>query len=208
VWLVFVGSDGSGKSTVAERLESRCAQQGKKLELFHWRPEILPSPERLLGRKISPHDATQPHAYPPRSRFISLLLRVYYLVDFWLGYFYRVKPALKRPNSVVLFERFYYDVIFDPKRYRLHQDVAVSRLLCSLAPRPDYIIALLGPPNVIHDRKKELTVTEIERQQKLIRVHFGSRPNVLWFDPAAVNADEIAARICESISSKDERTPP
>ncbi len=36
-------------------------------------------------------------------------------------------------------------------------------------PAPDQILVLVGPAGMIHDRKPELSTTEIERQQKLLR---------------------------------------
>lgn len=205
--IAILGTDGSGKTTVAGLLEQLFRQQGFGVRRLHWRPEILPSPIRSYGSPELVHDVTRPHSSEARSRVASILLMLYYLVDFWLGYVFQTRLFLRGRTSVAIFERYFYDVIIDPKRYRLTSVRTIERLLQRLAPPISIIIVLYGDPGVIFERKCEISLQEISRQQELIFAMFADTPNVTFLNvtsaPPAVIAGDIF-QIAKSSLSRDD----
>jgi hypothetical protein len=62
-------------------------------------------------------------------------------------------------------DRYTYDVLLDPTRFRISLPHWVLRLFVRTLPRPDRAILLHAPPAVIHARKPELSESEIAAYQ-------------------------------------------
>jgi thymidylate kinase len=92
----------------------------------------------------------------------STLKLVYYLLDFALGYSWKVWPALLR-GTVVVFDRYYHDMLVDPSRYRYGGPPRWPYAVARLIPRPDLIILLDAPPEVLQARKQEVPFAESAR---------------------------------------------
>lgn len=146
-----LGPDGVGKSTLLDGLEGqrhlfrRCAR-------FHWRPMLVGGPGRRRGM-VSPRSA------PPHGLWRSLLGLGLQIADYWLGYLLLLLPALVR-SSLIIFDRYYYDMPADPERYRYGGPRKLLELLCRAVPRPDLTLLLDAPADVIVARKDELTLPE------------------------------------------------
>jgi thymidylate kinase len=55
-----------------------------------------------------------------------------------------------------------YGYIGQPSALKFHGPEMLARAVVRLMPRPDLVINLAAPPQVIHDRKRELTLSQIE----------------------------------------------
>lgn len=161
LYVLVVGPDGAGKSTLAARLPRTCAAMFRRHAHSHWRPGILPRPGALVRR--APSDSTQPHAREAFGRMSSVFLLGYYWIDFLVGSLLRDLPTKIRSGLIVR-ERGWWDLAVDPRRYRLQVHRAPVRFLGALLPRPDLVIVLEADPDVLHDRKPELERPEVERQ--------------------------------------------
>ncbi|MGH3609356.1 MAG: hypothetical protein ACRDRD_14875, partial [Pseudonocardiaceae bacterium] len=75
----------------------------------------------------------------------------------------RVRPFVRRGGWVIL-ERGWWDVAIDQRRYRLRSSGWLLRALGHLLPRPDLVIVLRAPAQVLYSRKPELSTAEFERQ--------------------------------------------
>jgi thymidylate kinase len=163
LWVAFLGPDGCGKSSVISRVRDELAPAFRRTRRYHLRP---------LRPHLEIHDAhektvvTDPHAEPPRSKATSTLKLGYWWIDYSLGYLISVLPALVR-STFVLFDRYYYDLEVDPRRYRYGGSRRLARQLGRLIPRPSLIVVLDLPADVAHERKKEVPRPEIERQRVL-----------------------------------------
>ena len=62
----------------------------------------------------------------------------------------------------IYYERYYYDILIDSKRYGLNIFYNISRVLSKLLPKPDYVILYDAPAYIVNKRKKELSITQIE----------------------------------------------
>lgn len=196
-FIVLMGVDGSGKSTVTAELRRRCAKNGITLVRLHWRPYLLPSPRRFYGGTPT-YDVSNPHANKEHGTVISLVLLLYYFLDFWLGYLFVVRPCRER-GAFVLFERYYYDVLCDPRRYRL-KPLRLSTWLTRFIPKPDALFVLYGDPLILHKRKQELDVEEIQRQQLLLQRRLAEWQSVCWLDVETLSPEQVADAVFDVLS--------
>jgi len=202
LWVTVVGSDGSGKSSLAAVLPAGCSGLFRRDRHLHWRPGVLPRPGALIGAEWG--DVTEPHSRPPHSALVSLSLLVYFWVDFALGSVLRVSPMRIRTGLVVM-ERGWWDMAVDPLRYRLRIPQAVVRVLGSILPKPDLVLILDAPALIAHERKAELPPKEIERQRRAwLALSFSKKPERVVIDASRSRADvAVAAR--EAVLSHLER---
>lgn len=159
--VMIVGPDGSGKSSLAERIPGLCAGMFKREARYHWRPGILPRPGGVVGR--APSDPSTPHLRVPHGPIVSVGLLLYYWVDFVLGDWLVYFPQRVRTGLVVV-ERGWWDLAVDPARYRLRVSDRLVRALGSALRRPDLTLVLEGDPEALLARKSELPRDEMERQ--------------------------------------------
>ena len=164
-FIVLVGPDGTGKTTIANALQEAPGSSFNRVLRFHWRPGLLPA---LRGRNSKKHEcaANMQQGAPPNTfkygTVISLARYFYYLADFISGYWLRIWPALLR-GELVIGERWYYDVVVHPERYAFRLPGWLLHSGGKLVPLPDSSILLYGDPEKIHKRKPELEPEEIRR---------------------------------------------
>jgi thymidylate kinase len=153
------GPDGAGKSSLA----AAHADGGRTL-IVHWRPGVLPHPRSLL-KHTTAGPVTHPHACEPHGPLISALRLAYFLADFWAGESLRLGPAARR-GCIVIVERGWWDMAVDPRRYRLSVPPRIVLAVGRLVPKPDLVLVLDAPGEVLASRKQELPAHELERQRR------------------------------------------
>jgi len=157
MWVVLLGPDGAGKSSVIVGLGRGVLAGFVGCETFHLRP--------ALGRRERTSEAnTNPHGQAARGVVATIGKLAYLLVVNWLAYFAVVKPRVRR-GALVLFDRYFPDCLVDAKRYRLPTSCQwLTELIARLVPRPDLCVVLDAPPRRLWERKREVPVTELLRQ--------------------------------------------
>lgn len=191
--VALFGPDGSGKSTVADLLEDLCHADGLATRRCHWRPRVLPS---LVHQKE--FDTSRPDELPARPKAVSLGMYLYFFLDFLLGYLIRLRPLLRR-GTIVIYERYFYDLLFHPKRYKLQRFSLLARLLTQIAPTPGLIVLLYGAPSIIFSRKPELPYDEIVAQQSMMRRELPRFGRLLQMDVTALAPPEVARAVYASL---------
>lgn len=185
--MAVFGPDGAGKSAVIKRLAQELAPPFHEVQQFHFRPMF-----RRQWRETQP--VTAPHARPPRCGLISVFKLLYWLMDCWYGYVVTILPA--RANArLVIFDRYFDDILIDPRRYRLPKSsLWFTRLFVRLAPRPDLYVLLDVPAELLQQRKAEVHLAESQRQRREYLEMFRHLPNAFTVD-ASVAVEEVAARM-------------
>lgn len=161
-FLALEGADGVGKSTVLRLLVPELVRRGgfSGYLFFHWKPRKA----ELSYDAIPGDDPHDPRGKKPRNPLASLVFLVHHWLDFQLGYWRFIRPAI-RAGRLVVADRYTYDVLLDPKRFRLKLPAWILRLFVRTIPRPDRTILLHADPEVIRTRKPELSEEEIARYQ-------------------------------------------
>lgn len=155
--VVVVGPDGSGKTAVAGALAGQ-RLPAPVLHLHH-RPGLLPA------RTVHVGPVTEPHRPRPYPTVLSSLKVLYLWVDYLIGWMVRIRPIVRTGGSVVI-ERGWWDLLVDPRRYRLAPVPRLLHALGRLLPRPDATVVLHADLSVLLGRKQELPAAELARQQE------------------------------------------
>lgn len=187
LWIVFLGTDGVGKSVVIEQVNEQLASAFDGGLQFHFRP-------RFCSRDRTRPPVTAPHSQPPRGLCLSVGKLLYWLADYWYGYLAVVGPAL-RHSKLVVFDRYFPDMLVDPCRYRLPQAlVGFAQRLAAIIPQPDLYVLLDAPAEVVQHRKQEVAEAESRRQRAAYLRMFESLPCTLIVD-ATYPINEVAAQV-------------
>lgn len=169
-WCVLLGPDGSGKSSVISELEARFARSGLfDVARFHWRPGVL-------GARSGAGPVTDPHRQPARASFASALQLLYLVADWFLGYWGGI-VHLRAKGRLVIYDRHFIDLMVDPRRYRYGGPRWLPRWMARLIPTPDLVFLMDAPPDVLFQRKQEVTREEVARQHAAYRALVSGLPN-------------------------------
>jgi thymidylate kinase len=166
IFLVLIGPDGSGKSTIAKKLmESEVKRFFQKKMYFHGHFHFLPELKKILtffkkGKKEFVENPNK--SLEPFGTFRSMFYPLYYGVNYFLGHLLIWKERVK--GGLIIFDRYFYDYLIQKQfincpRWFLY-------FISKVIPMPDAIIYLRNNPEIIHKRKQELPIEEIERQSK------------------------------------------
>lgn len=185
--VVFLGPDGSGKSSVIQRVTASFAPVFRGASYFHLRPDIL---RRRRGPQIP---VNNPHGEAPRGRILSVAKIFYYILDYNLGYFLRELPVILR-NGMVVFDRYYYDMQVDPRRFRYSGPAWLTRLAARFIPNPDLLIVLNASPEILQARKQDVTMSESARQTEVYTELAGGMKNAVIVD-ASQPLDKVVAEV-------------
>ena len=197
-FVLIVGPDGSGKTTLAGRLiESTSGDFTRSLHI-HWRPRVLPRVGSLVGVELG--DPTEPHAREPRGAVPSIVMLAYHWLDFLLGSWVRILPTARRGGLIVM-ERGWLDIAVDPRRYRLSVSPTLVEFLGRLLPAPDLVLILRADPAILRQRKAELPIEELVRQmRRWDHVRFPRGTTRLVLDASQVE-EEILAQATRAVST-------
>lgn len=163
----FTGPDGSGKTTVIDLIVLELSKTYSDIQLFHFRPMVTPNlgeaAHKVKLKTEVDQDYSNPHRGEKTGKLNSLIRLLYYSVDYILGYFLKVRRFLQR-RSLVIFDRYYTDVIADGRRSRIFLKPKFLYWFGKLfIPKLDYNILLTASKEVILARKQELDEAGINR---------------------------------------------
>lgn len=153
--VAFLGSDGSGKSTIIELLKSSNLPF-RKFQYFHLKP-IKPKQTNSI--------VSDPHKQPIYSPLKSYFKLLYLIVQYNLGWLKNILP-LKIKSTLIVFDRYYDDLLVDPKRFRYGGGILIAKWVNKLIPKPDIVFVLTASPEIIYRRKQEVKIDELIRQIK------------------------------------------
>lgn len=196
-WITVFGPDGAGKSSVIEEVKVQVAATFSGITVFHFRPMLGSSHTNQLA-------VTDPHARPPRGWLVSILKLIYWLLDCWCAHIFVVRSSLRR-SELVIFDRYYPDILIDPVRYRLPASIrTLARWLVALAPQPDLWVLLDAAAEVLQSRKAEVSLAESHRQRHAYLAMFQSVPGRLIVNahlPVIEAARQVSAAVLARLAN-------
>ena len=169
---LILGTDGSGKTTVCDKIGIKRERSFNKIHRIHLgnRPILLPS---FRGEKIK-NDSNQIidtnnknfHEYIVNNKKLNLyqcMRFVYISIDFILHYYFYIRPCLAR-GDLILTERYYTDYVIISDRYFLGVPKIIKNFCYYFIPKPDLIIYLETSKEEIIKRKQEMPLELIEHE--------------------------------------------
>ena len=205
IFLVLLGPDGSGKSTIAEHIMK--SEVLRKLFMnkryFHSRFDFLPPLRKYLPfctrtKTSSVSTSQQTKTY---GMLRAMVYPIYYGMSYFLGH-----PLLwkeKACSGLVIFDRYFYDFLI--QRELMKCPKWIIRWIGKLIPRPNIIIFLQTKPEIVYERKQELTIDEIERQNKACERFIDGFPSAISIDASSSVekiVDQIKRIIIEKVKEK------
>ena len=188
--MVFLGPDGVGKSTVLEAAKEDLRGAFYDVTYRTYAP-------MLLRRATLDGKGPPPHSLRPRSKAAAFAKAIYWAGYYSLGYF----PTAYRDRAraaLAINHRYLVDAIVDPRRYRYSGPVSLISAIWKFVPKPDLVILLDAPADVIQARKKEVEHAECSRQVTAYRKLVGAMENGRIID-AARPVDDVIADVDRTI---------
>ncbi len=164
----FTGPDGSGKTTVIDQILERLAPVFRTAhKYYHFRPALFGNLGEVAHsaglKKEVDRDYSNPHRGGKTGALSSFARLLYYSLDYIVGYFVKVK-SVTRITRVVIFDRYYTDIICDSRRSRIYLNYKFLYWFGKLfIPSLDYNILLTARSETILARKRELDEEGIRR---------------------------------------------
>jgi thymidylate kinase len=157
--VAFLGQDGSGKSTVISKLVSMHKTLGYAgVVVYHLRPQFL---KGQYGASV----VDNPHAQAARGALFSAVKLLFFMLDYRISNFL-LKLKKGCGDKLIIFDRYYYDILVDPARYRFKRPYCLARLVSRMIPKPDVLFLLDVPAEVALSRKAELSLSAAKQLEK------------------------------------------
>jgi thymidylate kinase len=154
--IVVFGPDGAGKSSVIRGLLGKLAREGCVVKIRHLKPFLF-IPQRGEPGAI----VIDPHGRPPRSAVFSLAKIFVWLLEEWC-----VTCFQDRNDTLLIYDRYYHDLLIDPKRYRYGGPLWAAKMVGKMIPQPKLWVLLDAPAQVLQARKQEVPLEETTRQRQ------------------------------------------
>lgn len=153
--IVFLGPDGSGKSTVIDRLLAQDLPFNST-KYFHLKPILKPNGH--IDEVVK-----DPHQDKLYSALKSYSKLIYFIFQYNWGWFKNIRP-LKKSSCLIIFDRYFDDLLADPKRYRYGGNKKMLQIVRNFIPRPDLYFILTAEAEIIYKRKQEVAFEELTHQ--------------------------------------------
>lgn len=163
----FTGPDGVGKTTVIDRMVESFGDVFRTAHVYyHFRPMLFGNIGEVAHsaglKKEVDRNYSDPHRGGKTGKLNSFLRLLYYSVDYILGYWTKIK-SVTRITRLVIFDRYYTDIICDSRRSRIHLNPKFLYWFGRIfIPSLDYNILLTARTETILSRKQELDAAGVE----------------------------------------------
>lgn len=191
--IACLGPQGSGKASVIEALNHKPLDVFEHVHTMELRPGVMRASTIKPGRSTRKRE--------PRGRFTTIVKLMMFVVDYWLGYWLWIRPKLVR-STLVVSNRYFDDVLVDPRLYRIDRALAFARLLLRWVPRPELWLVFDIPLQALQARQGgDLEEEEATRQRGEYRRLLRDHENVVVLD-ADQPLDRVVAQAECAIASQ------
>lgn len=182
-----LGPDGAGKSSVIAGAKKKLLHITKFIQIQHLKPQVF---RITISRKYT----VNPHGAQPRSALISILKIIIWSFEYWIKKVFHGQKS----STLIFWDRYFYDLLVDPKRYRYGGPMGAVHFLSRIVPMPNLVILLDAPAEVLQSRKKEVSYSEAGRQRQAYLNLVGSMKNGVVID-ASQSLTRVIQATCEAI---------
>jgi energy-coupling factor transporter ATP-binding protein EcfA2 len=191
----ILGASGCGKTTVIQNLISMLQHSTKIVERHHFRP-LLGVTCESDGKLLNKNSCTKTLS----GSVFSMAKLVVWLSMGWLSFF-------KRENNLTLriFERYYHDLLIDPKRYRYDGPMWFARFVGKFYPSPCLWILLDPAVELVQMENCDLSPTEIAWQLEEYRSFVRTRDQYVILNmskPQTIVLEEAYAAIIDTLTER------
>jgi thymidylate kinase len=132
-----------------------------------------------------------PESKIPRGRLGTFAKLMMFFADYWLGYWLQIRPKLVR-STLVVSNRYFDDILVDPRRYRFGKPHAFARWLLPWIPRPELWLVFDVASEVLQTRTREVAAEEAARLRGEYRKVLRRQEDVVVLD-ASQPIEEVSA---------------
>jgi thymidylate kinase len=152
--IAFIGNDGSGKTTVARKVETRLRDSGFEVKYFpSFNHGLLEYVLRMLpGKELKKTRAN--FLDKGSSNRVSPIFKIWPYIVFVDCLFMYVKFKILNRHSVIILDRYFYDFLIGFEYLGFSSSV-VHELFVFGSPRPNIGFVMDVDPQVAYERKKE-----------------------------------------------------
>lgn len=154
--IAFLGPDGSGKTTIINGLLNS-SLPFRRTDYFHLKP--------IHPKNKNSEVTSNPHEYKPYGKLKSLAKLLYFIYQYNFGWLKNIIP-LKIKSSLIIFDRYFDDLIADNKRYRYGLGTGLAKFIRLFIKKPALYFILVADAKIIYRRKQEVAFEELENQIK------------------------------------------
>lgn len=154
--IAFLGADGSGKSTVINRFLDHVSDDWTEVKYVHFRPTYF-----VKGSK-SQETVTNPHEGVSRGQVMSLLKLLLFVLEYNWAFFIHYRKS----NQLIIFDRYYYDILADPARIKVSSPKWMIKCIEKIIPKPDLVLYLNASVKTLYSRKQEVKKEDLEHISK------------------------------------------
>jgi thymidylate kinase len=177
--IACLGPEGSGRVNVIEHLSARPLAPFLQAHIMDLRPQMMrPVP-------------VNPESKIPRGRLSTVAKLMMFFADYWLGYWLQIRPKLVRATLVVS-NRYFDDILVDPRRYRFGKPHAFARWLLPWIPRPELWLVFDVASEVLQTRTRQVAAAEAARLRGEYRKVLRRQEDVVVLD-ASQPIEEVSA---------------
>jgi hypothetical protein len=207
--IVVTGMDAPARSALIERIEPILKRAfHKRVRLEYLRPNLLPPihTDHVERKEAVSNRADAYSRNGPDGLCKSIARLIYYYLDYTLGYYLKTFPLLVGKCHLVIFNRYFHDILFNPPRMRIGLPDRILDTVFKLVPSPDLVLCLGRAPQKRHSGESETSDTKSNRQPNALGKYNASRrQSVSWIDPTdnlSDSADIALHAIMKTLESR------